>query len=335
MALEYRPWQEGDDQELLQIWGDPEGSQAAWYRRTLEPSNDGGVQSDGSRRNWKRCIVATDQGIPVAAGMVMEQSLHNSKLWIYVEVAKDHRRQGVAATLLTMLRHEAEQAPSGVSGVTTKVDEGTSGAAFVEALGWPVVQTSRFIQVDPGSLPLPSFPKQEDQADEDAGSDLVQDLATGSVELTDVVGRWYESVHRDWSPTGPLSPGTVQSYFLDDQAGAQGAIVLRAEPESAFGIGVAPSKKGRIRAFGVSYGPHPAAAPSENPPADVFLGWEPELELEDATAAVRDLISLLAYQHPVVLEVDSSMLPLTNVVESLLAVGKAKQLEATTIIVDG
>lgn len=333
MALEYRPWQEGDDQELLQIWGDPEGEQVTWFRRTLEPSNDGGVQPDGSRRNWKRCIVATDQGIPVAAGMVMEQSLHNSKLWIYVEVAKDHRRQGVAATLLTMLRHEAEQAPSGVSGVTTKVDEGTSGAAFVEALGWPVIQTSRLIQLEPGSLALPRFPKREDQADEDAGSELVQDLATGSVELTEVVGRWYESVHQEWSPTGAISPGTVQSYFLADRVGAQGAIVLRAEPQSAFGGAVAPSKKGRIRAFAVSYGPHPAAAPSDDPPADVLLGWDPGLDLADATTAVQDLVALVAYQHPVALEVDSSMEPLTTLLEPLLAAGKAKQLGATTIIV--
>ncbi|NYE96631.1 GNAT superfamily N-acetyltransferase [Psychromicrobium silvestre] len=333
MALEYRPWLEGDDRELLQIWGDPEGEQVSWFRQTLEPSNDGGVQPDGSRRNWKRCIVATDQGIPVAAGMVMEQGLHSSALWIYVEVARDHRRHGVAATLLTMLRHEAEQAPSGVRAVTTKVDEGTSGAAFVQALGWQVIQTSRFVQVDPGVLALPRFPKQSDQADEDAGSELVQDLATGSVELTDVVGRWYESVHRDWSPTGPLSPGAVQSFFLADSSGAQGAIVLRAEPESAFGAEVQPIKKGRVRAFAVSYGPHPAAAPSEDPPADVFLGWEPELEPEDAADAVHDLVALVAYQHPVVLEVDSSMQPLTALVDPLIEAGQARQLGATTIIV--
>ncbi|WP_394941984.1 GNAT family N-acetyltransferase [Psychromicrobium sp. YIM B11713] len=335
MALEYRPWREGDDQELLQIWGDPEGSQNAWYRQTLEPSNDGGVQLDGSRRNWKRCIVATDQGIPVAAGVVMEQSLHSARLTAYVEVAKDHRRQGVGATLLTMLRHEAEQAPSGVRELTTKVDQGTSGAAFAEALGWSVIQASRLIQVEPASLSLPRFPKREDQADEDAGADLVQDLATGSVELTDVVGRWYESVHRDWSPTGPLSPGMVQSYFLADATGAQGAIVLRAEPESAFGGSVAPSRKGRIRAFAVSYGPHPAAAPSNDPPADVLLGWEAGLSAEDAAAAVRDLVALVAYQHPVVLEVDSSMAALTGLVDPLIAAGKARQLGASTLIVAG
>ena len=50
-----------------------------------------------------------------------------------------------------------------------------------------------------------------------------------------------------------LSVGQVQKLFLDDLTGAHGAIVLRAEPESAFGAGVAPTRKGRIRAFAVSY----------------------------------------------------------------------------------
>lgn len=328
MTLEYRPWQDGDEAELLQIWGDPEGEQSAWYRKTLAANSNGG---EGS--NWKRCIVATDQGIPVAAGVVMEQRLHASKLSVYVEVARDHRRQGVAATLLTMLRHEAAQAPSGVRALTAKVDENTSGAAFVASLNAEVIQTSQLIQIDPGALSLPRFQKSEDQSDEDAGADIVQDLATGSVELTDVVGRWYESVHNSWSPTGPLSPGTVQAYFLADSTGAQGAIVLRAEPESAFGGAAKPSKKGKLRAFGVSFGPHPLSDTADDPAADVLLGWEPELTDDDAAAAVRDLVALLAYQHPVVVEVDSSMEPLNVLVRPLLDAAKARQVGNKTIIV--
>ncbi|MBQ1444379.1 MAG: GNAT family N-acetyltransferase [Renibacterium sp.] len=328
MALEYRPWREGDEAELLQIWGDPEGQQNGWYRQALGPNNDG-----GNGASWKRCIVATDQGIPVAAGMVMEQKLHGSRLSAYLEVARDHRRQGVGATLLTMLRHEAGQAPSGVRELTGKVDAGTSGAGFAQAVGAATVQTSRLIQIDPGALSLPRFQKTDDQADEEAGSDVVQDLATGSVELTDVVGRWYQAVHEDWSPTGQLSPGTVQAYFLADATGAQGAIVLRAEPESAFGGAAKPSKRGRIRAFAVSYGQHALTDTPDDPAADVFVGWEPQLAAEDAAAAVRDLVSLLAYQHPVVLEVDSSMLPLTDLVEPLLVAGKARGVGDETRIV--
>ena len=123
--------------------------------------------------------------------------------------------------------------------------------------------------------------------------------------------------------------GQVQKLFLDDLTGAHGAIVLRAEPESAFGAGVAPSKKGRIRAFAVSYAEasqDPMAARTASAPGvqatDVFVGHEPDLDADDAAAAVRDLLALIAYQHPVMLELDDSMAALRAAVEPLLDSGK-------------
>ena len=110
MAVEYREWRDGDDLALLEIWGDPETVQAGQFRGTLAPSGNA---------PWRRCIVAEDVvdgvAIPVAAGVVHEASLHPERLWAYIEVARDHRREGVGTTLLTMLRHEAKAAPSGVS----------------------------------------------------------------------------------------------------------------------------------------------------------------------------------------------------------------------------
>ncbi|HCN21890.1 MAG TPA: GNAT family N-acetyltransferase, partial [Arthrobacter bacterium] len=57
------------------------------------------------------------------------------------------------------------------------------------------------------------------------------------------------------------------------------------------------------------------------------------LEANDAAAAVRDLLSLLAYQHPVMLELDDSMTALRAAVEPLLESGKARQAGAETLIV--
>ena len=180
--------------------------------------------------------------IPVAAGVVHEASLHPERLWAYIEVARDHRRAGIGSTLLTMLRHEAEQAPSGVSKLRCKVEPGTPGAAFAEAAG-------------PG--PDPALPPRgrgarrrsscrcSATAPESAATDQVEDLATGSVELSDVVGRYYTAVH-GWDSPGELSVATVQRLFLDDLSGAHGAIVLRAPKASAFGHGVAASRKGRL-----------------------------------------------------------------------------------------
>ncbi|MFJ6282077.1 GNAT family N-acetyltransferase [Pseudarthrobacter oxydans] len=342
MAIEYREWREGDDLALLEIWDDPETHQARQFRGALALSSAG---TNGTP--WRRCIVAEDVidgvGIPVGAGVVYEASLHPERLWAYIEVARDHRRAGIGATLLAMLRREAEHSPSGVTRLRAKVEPGTPGAAFAEAFELEPIQRSRLVVIEPGALRLPVFPAKDDGGspanDENAGSDVVMDLATGSVELTDVVGRYYTSIH-GWDSPGVLSMGQVQKLFLDDLTGAHGAIVLRAQPESAFGAGVAPSRKGRIRAFAVSYAApaNPDAAPGQEDagaetPTDVFVGHEPALAADDAAEAVRDMLSLIAYQHPVMLELDDSMTALRAAVEPLLENGKARLAGAETLVV--
>ena len=335
MAIAYRQWRDGDDLALLEIWGGPETEQARQFRGTLAPSGN---------KPWRRCIVAEDVvdgvAIPVAAGVVHEASLHPERLWAYIEVDRQHRRAGVGSTLLTMLRHEAAQSPSGISRLRTKVEPGTPGAAFAEAAGLAPIQRSRLVVVEPGALRLPVF----GDGSEAAASEQVEDLATGSVELSDVVGRYYTSVH-GWDSPGELSIGTVQRLFLDELSGAHGAIVLRAPKASAFGQGVPASRKGRLEAFAISYAD---LAPAEDPsgdkaaaqgaapagqPTDVFLGHEPKLSAEEAQAAVRDLLALIAFQHPVLLELDDSMEALRAVVEPLLESGKARVQGAETLVV--
>ncbi|MGP9500726.1 GNAT family N-acetyltransferase [Specibacter sp. AOP5-B1-6] len=323
--LTYRPWQDGDDLTLLEIWGDAESAPAGQFRAALAPESDSGP--------WRRTIVAEDQGIPVAAGVVYSTKLHPARLWVFVEVAKDHQRAGVGATLLTMLRREADGAlAAGLVSTTalrTKAAPGTSGAEFAEAMGLAVLQRNRVVEVGPGALKLPMF-GEGTEAEAEA---RVMDLATGSVELTDVVGRYYESVNQ-WDPTGTLSPGVVQRMFLDDLTGAHGALVLRAEPASAFGSDVAPSKKGKIQAFALSYSQgsidtseEVAAAASE-----VFLGVEPALGRDEAVQAVYDLLALITHQYPVLIELDDSMEALSAVVNPMIAVGAAKVRGAETLV---
>ncbi|MBT8160073.1 MULTISPECIES: GNAT family N-acetyltransferase [Arthrobacter] len=322
MALEYREWREGDDLALLEIWGDPETLPAQQFRAAFAPSSDG-----GQGRQWRRCIVAEDVvdgvGIPVAAGVVHEASLHPERLWAYIEVAKDHRRSGIGATLLTMLRHEAAESPSGVSKLRSKVEPGTSGAAFAEWAGLAPIQRSQLVVVDPEPLKLPVF----GDGSEEAASEQVEDLATGSVELSDVVGRYYTAVHH-WDSPGELGVPKVQRLFLDELAGAHGALVLRAPKASAFGAEVPASRKGKLQAFAISY-----AQGNSDDPSEVFLGHEPRLEEGPAREAVRDLLALIAYQHPVLLEVDDSMTALRAVVDPLLDQGKAKLRGADTVVV--
>ncbi|MDJ0319744.1 GNAT family N-acetyltransferase [Pseudarthrobacter sp. PS3-L1] len=338
MAISYRAWRDGDDLELLAIWGDPDNYQARYFRSALAVSSAG---TPGAP--WRRCIVAEDvvDGIAVAvgAGVVYEASLHTERLWAYIEVARDHRRSGIGSTLLRMLRAEASDSPSGVTRLRAKVIGETPGAAFAAFAGLAPIQRSRLVVVQPAALSLPVFGSSDGATGqgEDAGSDIVMDLATGSVELTDVVGRYYSSIH-SWDSPGVISMGQVQRQFLDDLTGAHGALVLRARPASAFGAGVAPSRKGRIRAFAISYAEaaDPQAAEEDSGPerpTDVFVGHEPDLDPTDAAEAVRDMLSLLAYQHPVMVEMDDSMTALRAAIEPLLAGGKATLAAPDTLIV--
>ncbi|MEC5182071.1 GNAT family N-acetyltransferase [Arthrobacter sp. CG_A4] len=331
MAIEYREWRDGDDLALLEMWGGPETVQAGQFRGTLAPSGNA---------PWRRCIVAEDVvdgvAVPVAAGVVHEASLHPERLWAYIEVDRHHRRTGVGSTLLTMLRHEAAQSPSGVTRFRTKVEPGTPGAAFAAAAGLAAIQRSRLVVVDPGALKLAVF----GDGSEAAAAEQIEDLATGSVELSDVVGRYYTAVH-GWDSPGDLSIATVQRLFLAELSGAHGAIVLRAPKASAFGPGVPASKKGRLEAFAVSYaalvpgGEHieGGEGATSGQPTDVFVGHEPQLLPEQAQAAVRDLLALIAFQHPVLLELDDSMTALCAVVEPLLDSGNAREQGTETLVV--
>lgn len=326
--LSYRPWRGGDDQALLQVWGDAEGPAAEQFRGELSPDAD---RDPATGIVWRRCVVAEDNGIPVAAGVVYESSLHPARLWAYVEVSRDHRRHGVGTELLRRLREAALLAPGGAKPLRTKTAADGAGTAFAAARGFAPLQRSRHVVVRPGVLKLPVF----GDGSEEQSSQLVQDLATGSVELSDAVARYYTAVH-GWDPPTPLSIGKAQQLFLSDASGAHGAVVLRAPAQSAFGAGVSPTKKGRLRAFAVSYAsPVPAAAPAEHDgeePTEVLLGHNTELDSADARDAVRGLLALIAYQHPVLLEVDDSMEALRDVVEPLLDSGAAAQLGPETLI---
>jgi GNAT superfamily N-acetyltransferase len=339
--LTYRPWREGDDQVLIQVWGDAEGAAAEQFRGAFGPDTDGpqpgavrtgaGATADdgggAAPGAWRRCVVAEDQGIPVAAGVVYASALHPERLWAYVEVARDHRRQGAGTELLGRLRAAAEASPSSVTALRSRVTEGTAGAAFAAARGFGALQRSRHVVVRPGALKLPVFGDGEDSGE----SPLVEDLATGSVELSDAVARYYADINA-WDPPVPLSVGRAQQLFLSEAAGAHGAVVLRAPAASAFGAGVAPSRrKGRLRAFAVSYA-HPQGAAADEP-SEVLLGHDVRLEKDDAEDAVRGLLALIAYQHPVSLELDDSMTALRAAVEPLLAAGQAEQLGADTLTV--
>jgi GNAT superfamily N-acetyltransferase len=324
--LTVRPWREGDDLRLLEVWPDPESPQVTAFRGALRPDDDA---------PWSRTVVAEDSGVPIAAGTVYESPVHPRRLWAFVEVAPERRGEGVGRALLERLRTEAAGSPSGVRALRTKSAPGSSGERFARAAGLEPVQESRVVRVAAGALPLQPLREQPDGSPAQA----VEDLATGSVELTRALWEFYRAVH-EWDEPAELPVGRVNQLFLSDAAHAFGALVLR--------NGVSAGERGRISAFAVSYRPveldaAPAAAPADAPgeapgpdpedaPANVLLGWAPEDPA--AGSSLEQLLALLAHRRPVQFQVDASMAPLIAVVENLLASGVATVVETAVVLAE-
>lgn len=317
-----RPWAEGDDLRLLEVWGDPTDAQHHQDRAMLRPSS---LRPD---EPWARCLVAEDEGIPVAAAVVYASSVHPQRLWFYAETARDQRGRGIATALTGALRVEAEAARSAGTVVTgelkarfavvpTELPESAAdaaaldpadhpAAAFLAGQGFAPLQRSRRIAVGPGSITAPEL---------DGTGLAVEDLATGSVELTQAVAAFYEATH-GWDPA-EMTVGRAQQLLLGPATGASGAVVLRQAPKD---------RGGAIDAFAISYTPE-----RSEDPTDVLLGWNPELAPADAQAAAVALLALLTTQYPVQLEVDDAMDVLAPVLDRLVATGHARVLLDTRI----
>jgi hypothetical protein len=232
----------------------------------------------------------------VAAAVVYSSSLHPERYWFYAEVASGLRRRGIATELLRLLRLELPEGAAlkarytvGAAGENPDAD---GAAGFLEAAGFRNLQRSRLVVMEPGIIPAPAV---------EEGQLILEEAATGSVELSTLVAEFYNETHA-WDPA-TMTVGLAQTMLLGEHTGAKGAVVLRDKPKA---------DGGRIMSFAVSYDPA-----REDAPTEVFLGWDTSLGLQDATISVRSLLAMLTHQFPVQLEVDDAMVPLALCIDEL------------------
>ncbi|UTT40664.1 GNAT family N-acetyltransferase [Glutamicibacter mishrai] len=300
--LEFRPWRNGDDLELLQVFGDPRSPQAHQDRTMLRENSDA---------PFSRTLVASVDGVAIGAGVVFASSLHPQRLWLYVEVAAEQRRSGVGTALVRQLRQQipADQAQQLKARYTvTPGDPATAAAGFCKALGLGEIQVSRDVILEPGALAEPVF---------DTNDRVIEELSTGSVELTKLVMDFYNKVHEQWDPA-QMTVGSAQRMLLDEHTGAQAALVLRDKPKREGGVPLA---------FAVSYIPA-----REDAPSDVLVGHNPAFSDDQVAEAVRDMVAMLIHQYPVKLEVDSSMFILASLIDALAGVEQATVISTTHIM---
>lgn len=314
----YRPWQTGDDLALLQYWHDPENHQVAAFRSSL---------TESTNQPFTRTVVAEHLGIPVGAGTVYETSLHTQRLWAYIEVAPEHRRKGVGSALLQHLKDAAASAPSGVTAFRGKTVPESSGLAFAEHHGFSVLQRSRMVRVEAGQVP--AVPLHQDAAERITQS--IEDIATGSVELTQRFWEFYTGVH-SWDPPAETSVGRVNRLFLSDEAEALGAVVLRDDVIRAQREG----KKGTMSAFAISYRPLAVDAGqmevSEDDATEITIGYR--LDNPAAREAILQLLSVMVGQYAVNIEVDDAMEDLAVILDQLIKMGSASVTSTSLVIAD-
>ncbi|MDO5634762.1 MAG: GNAT family N-acetyltransferase [Micrococcus sp.] len=310
-SVRLRPWREGDDLALLEVWGDPADVQQHQDRAMLAPD---------AELPWRRALVAEEDGVAVAAGVVFFSRVHPQRLWVYAEIADPARGRGIGSGLLAGLRELAAQAYSEGLIPTTALktrfaftEAGTGTERFLVRHGFTPIQRSRRVAVAPGVVALPDV-----RDDEHPDGVVLEEAATGSVELTQAVVAFYQATHA-WDPAA-MTVGAAQQLLLGPETGASGAVVLRDKPKAEGGV---------LRAFAVSY-----TAERQDDPADVLIGWDPELPESDAQQAVADLLALLVAQYPVQVEVDEAMGALEPIIDALLASNAARTLVDTRIFAD-
>lgn len=264
--MEFRDWHDGDDLRLLELFSDPHNAQHHHDRAMLGPS---------TQKPFGVGLVAVDDEIPVAAGALRAQAIHPQRMWCYIETAPLQRQRGIATALLNQL---LERAPENIEMKTRSASTDLTTASWLANQGFsPIQHTQRVI------VASKSFESRDFE---------VQQLATGSVELSKVVAEYYNASH-DWDPSH-LTLTQSQQLLLAPQTGAQQAFITREDTG--------------ITAFAIAYpGPVPNVV-------DLFIGHDPNHP--DPTDHIRALLSTAGEERSLAIEIDNSTTVLNSLIET-------------------
>src|SRR5204862_2935270 len=165
---------------------------------------------------WRFTLVAARDGEPVGAAVAFAPRWHAQRLWISVEVAAAHRRQGGGTALLEAVR---ERCRSDGRPLRAKAFARSPASAFAAARGFRVIQRSRTFRLDAtGSSPDASL-RVEGPAPAAAAAIAFRDF--------------YLSSHA-WDPPGPMTVDDIARTHLVESAFA---IVVRSPAGEALAAG--------------------------------------------------------------------------------------------------
>ncbi|WP_209323469.1 GNAT family N-acetyltransferase [Brevibacterium renqingii] len=340
-----RELSDGDDLRLNEVFADADTPAGHMARSLFRPSSDSPL--------IRSVIAEVVPDVPVGAAAISESPLHPYRAWVHVEVAAEERGHGQGRELFDAVCAETRGTALEGLDLRARVQAGSSGEGFAQALGFTPLTTTRVIRVPAGALPPSGGGRAED----------LEIVATGSVKLTKAFLAWYTAVNRD-DAVGPLTIGQVNNAFLSEAAGAHGAALLNgaagtaeADGLSAFAVSYAreaDETAGTLPAAGDTAAGQPGSGQSgegqsggqagsavvdqveEEAPTELILGsmFETCEDAADAAgeffaAAVADaelLLARLSVDADVVIEVTSGMPVISALADRLLESGAAAEL---------
>ena len=186
-GLHIGPWREGDGVALDKVL-----VQTDVLTGQFRPQ-----QGLSTADPFRISLVARNDSGPVGVATAFESRWHPHRLWVSVEIAPSHRRQGVGSALVGAVR-----ASSGGRPLRAKVFAGGAAAAFAAAHGFRVIQRSRTVRLDRPPPSPPAMPVEFNPA-----PDAV------AAALLDV----YLRTHA-WDPPGDIDVDDVLAVHVAEAA---------------------------------------------------------------------------------------------------------------------
>jgi hypothetical protein len=211
-------------------------------------------------------------------------------MWCFVETAPLQRQRGIATAVFQEL---VDRVPEGTAFKTRSVTGDQDTERWLKQQGFGEIQHAQRVIVAAGSY---------EPADLE-----VQQLATGSVELSKLAAEYYNATHQ-WDPSA-LTMTQAQQLLLAPATGAQQAFVTRQNHD--------------IVAFAIAYpGPIPNVV-------DLFVGYNPQHP--DPSDHVKTLLAVTGEQRSLAVEIDNSTTVLNDVIEQAITADTALIEHESTI----
>ena len=149
-----RELNDGDDLRLNEVFADATTPAGHMARSLFRPSSDSPL--------IRSVIAEVVPDVPVGAAAIAESPLHPYRAWVHVEVAAEEQGHGQGRELFEAVCAETRGTALEGLDLRARVQAGSAGEGFAQALGFTPLTTTRVIKVPAGALPPAGGGRAED-----------------------------------------------------------------------------------------------------------------------------------------------------------------------------